>query len=83
VDEIRNIYEHVSVNDDPEKMAESIASLIDPLNNSICEKCAAIKKAFLLKVNDNVARNYYVTGIQGGEKGIALDRNLVEWECEL
>ena len=83
VDELRNIYGHVSVNDDPEKMAESIASLIDPLNNSICEKCAAIKKAFLLKVNDNVARNYYVTGIQGGEKGIALDRNLVEWECEL
>ena len=83
VDELRNIYGHVSVNDDPVKMDESIASLTDPLNNSICEKCAAIKKAFMLKVNDNVARNYYITGMQGGEKGIALDRNLVEWECEL
>lgn len=83
VDELRNIYGHVSVNDDPVKMDESIASLTDPLNNSICEKCAAIKKAFMLKVHDNVARNYYITGMQGGEKGIALDRNLVEWECEL
>ena len=83
VDELRNIYGHVSVNDDPVKMDESIASLTDPLNNSICEKCAAIKKAFMLKVHDNVARNYYITGLQGGEKGIALDRNLVEWECEL
>lgn len=83
VDELRSIYGHVSVNDDPLKMDESIASLTDPLNNSICEKCAAIKKAFMLKVHDNVARNYYITGMQGGEKGIALDRNLVEWECQL
>ena len=83
VDELRNIYGHVSVNDDPVKMDESIASLTNPLNNSICEKCAAIKKAFMLKVHDNVARNYYITGLQGGEKGIALDRNLVEWECQL
>ena len=83
VDELRSIYGHVSVNDDPMKMDESIASLTDPLNNSICEKCAAIKKAFMLKVHDNVARNYYITGMQGGEKGIALDRNLVEWECQL
>lgn len=82
-DELRNIYGHVSVNDDPVKMDESIASLTNPLNNSICEKCAAIKKAFMLKVHDNVARNYYITGLQGGEKGIALDRNLVEWECQL
>lgn len=83
VDELRSIYGHVSVNDDPVKMDESIASLTDPLSNSICEKCAAIKKAFMLKVNDNVAKNYYITGMQGGDKGIALDRSLVEWECEL
>ena len=83
VDELRNIYGHVSVNDDPVKMDESIASLTDPLNNSICEKCAAIKKAFMLKVHDNVAKNYYINGSQGGRKGISLDRNLVEWECEL
>ena len=83
IKELLRIYGHVSVNDDPKKMRESIASLIDPLSNSICEKCAAIKKAFVLQVNDSIAQNYYVTGMQGGKKGIALDRNLVEWECEL
>lgn len=82
-DELRQIYGYVSKNDDPKKMDESIASLIDPFSNSICEKCAAVKKAFLLQIADNVARNYYITGMQGGEKGISLDRSLVEWECEL
>lgn len=83
VKELKNIYGHVCRNDDPQKMDESIASLINPLNNSICEKCAAVKKAFMLQVEDNVAKNYYITGMQGGEKGITLDRSLVEWECEL
>jgi hypothetical protein len=73
----------LDIGDDPLKMKESIVALTDPLNNSINEKCAAIKKAFLLQVNDDVAKNYYVTGMQGGVKGITLDRNLVEWECEL
>ena len=83
VNELIHIYERVSVNDDPERMRDSIMALTNPLNNSINEKCAAIKKAFLMQVNDDVARNYYVTGLQGGTKGITLDRNLVEWECEL
>lgn len=83
VDELRRIYGHVSVNDDPQKMEASIAALVDPFNNSICEKCAAVKKAFMRAVNDSIARNYYITGEQGKKKGILLDRNLVEWECEL
>lgn len=83
INELLHIYGHVSVNDDLKKMRESITSLTDPFSNSICEKCAAIKKAFVLQVKDSVAMNYYVTGMQGGKKGIALDRSLVEWECKL
>ena len=75
--------EKAESDDDLERMKESIGALTNPLNNSINEKCAAIKKAFLLKVNDDIAKNYYVTGMQGGNKGITLDRSLVEWECEL
>lgn len=81
--ELIDIYGRVCNNDDPQKMEESISRLTDPLDNSICEKCAAVKKAFVLQVNDNVARNYYITGMQGGKKSITLNRNLVEWECEL
>ena len=45
--------------------------------------CAAVKKAFVMNVSDTVAKNYYVNGSQGEKKSISLDRNLVEWECEL
>jgi hypothetical protein len=83
VDELRQIYGRVSVNDDLQKMEASVAALVDPFNNSICEKCAAVKKAFMLVVEDSIARNYYITGAQGKKKGILLDRSLVEWECEL
>lgn len=81
--ELKEIYGRVCKNDDLEKMEDSIERLANPLDNSICEKCAAIKKAFTLKINDTIAKNYYVYGAQGEKKGISLDRNLVEWECEL
>ena len=82
-DEIREIYGRVCNNDDPAKMEESIERLTNPFDNSICEKCAAIKKSFTLKINETIAKNYYVYGAQGEKKGISLDRSLVEWECEL
>ena len=82
-EELKMIYGHVCTNDDPQRMEESINRLTDPFDNSICEKCANVKKAFLVKVADNIAANYYISGAQGEKKGISLDRNLVEWECEL
>ena len=82
-EELYHIYERVSVNDDPQKMRESIDALVNPLSNSINEKCAAIKKAFLLQVNESIAKEYYVTSRLAGFKGIILDRSLVEWECKL
>ena len=83
VKELRHIYGHLSRNDDPKKMEESIASLINPLNNSISEKCTAVKNAFLRQVTEDVSKHYYIRGVQGGKKGIALNRDLVEWECKL
>ena len=82
-DELREIYGRVCTNDDPQKMELSISRLTDPFDNSICEKCAAVKKAFVMNVSDTIAKNYYINGSQGERKGISLDRNLVEWECEL
>ena len=82
-DELSNIYGRVCTNDDPQKMEQSISRLTDPFDNSICEKCAAVKKAFVMNVSDTIAKNYYINGSQGDRKGISLDRNLVEWECEL
>ena len=82
-DELLRIYGHVCTNDDPQKMEESIDRLIDPFDNSICEKVAAVKKAFVLQISDTIAKNYYINGSQGSKKKISLKRSLVEWECEL
>lgn len=82
-DELLNIYSHICTNDNPQKMQDSIDRLIDPFDNSICEKCAAVKKAFILNIADHIASNYYISGAQGEKKCIPLDRTLVEWECEL
>jgi hypothetical protein len=81
--ELKEIYGRVCTNDDLEKMEQSISRLTDPFDNSICEKCAAVKKAFVMNVSDTIAKNYYVNGSQGEKKSISLDRNLVECECEL
>lgn len=79
-----NLYEAMnSDDDDPEKMEESVTRLVDPFDNSINEKCASVKKAFVLKIADDIAANYYIAGEQGKHKRISLDRSLVDWECEL
>ena len=62
------------------RYSASIQALTDPLNNSINEKCARIREAFLLCINDELAENYFITGQRGEPKGIKLPRNLVEWE---
>ena len=82
-DELSMIYGRVCTSDDPQKMEDSINRLTNPFDNSICEKCANVKKAFVVKIADNIASNYYISGSQGEKKGIPLDRSLVDWECEL
>jgi hypothetical protein len=81
-EQIYEIYGRVCKMDNPDKMEESIGRLIDPYDNSICEKCAAVKKAFVKSISGSIAQNYYITGDQGGPKFIKLDRSLVEWECD-
>ena len=48
--------------------------------NSINEKCARIRAAFLSQFDEYMAKSYYIDGARGEAKKIALPRNLVEWE---
>ena len=77
--ELMEIYGHLTACDDPEKIKDRIRRLTDPFDNGINEKCSAIKKAFTDKLDDSVARFYYVWGHQGCRKKILLDRSLVRW----
>ena len=79
-DELMRIYSKVSNRDDLNLMKQSIERLVDPLDNSICEKCTAVRTAFMEQMAYDIARNYFIEGKQGMPKQIRLDRNLVEWE---
>ena len=62
------------------KQEQSISDIVDPCSNSINEKCARIRAAFVANFDDRLARNYYVTGKSGEAKRILLDESLIIWE---
>ncbi len=57
---------------------QCIIDITDPTNNSINEKCARIKEAFLKVVPDYIARHYYITGGRGEPKRVILPLNLIK-----
>jgi hypothetical protein len=52
----------------------------NPLLNSINEKCARIRGAFVGRFDDHLTRHYYIDGLRDEAKKIALPRDLVVWE---
>ena len=59
---------------------KSIEDVTNPLSNSINEKCARIREAFVSQFDEHLAKHYYVNGKKGYAKKIAISRYLVEWE---
>ena len=62
------------------KAIRSIEDVTNPLLNSINEKCARIRGAFVGQFDDYMARHYYIDGPRGEAKKISLSRDLVVWE---
>ena len=82
-DELLQIYKRFKVNTQAKKrIVRSIDDITDPLNNSVCEKVAKIKKAILSKLDERTAQFYIIQGKQGEKKYISLPRYLVIWEEE-
>jgi hypothetical protein len=63
-----------------DKALQSIEDVTNPLLNSINEKCARIRSAFLGEFDEYMAKYYYIEGKRGEAKKIALPRDLVVWE---
>ena len=63
-----------------DRALQSIEDVTNPLLNSINEKCARIRGAFLGEFDDYMAKYYYIDGKRGEPKKIALPRDLVVWE---
>ena len=63
-----------------DEMKKSVEAVTDPYNNSINEKCARIREAFISKFDDSIAEPYIVCGKRGEPKYISLPREKVEWQ---
>lgn len=63
-----------------DRALQSIEDVTNPLLNSINEKCARIRGAFVGQFDDHMARHYYIDGLRGEAKKISLPRELVIWE---
>lgn len=78
--ELTEIYLQLKPNGLTDRVRKSIEDVTDPTLNSINEKCARIRAAFILQFDEYLAKNYYIDGLRGQPKKIALPRDLVIWE---
>ena len=81
-EELSSIYREITGRDDLAGIQDSIDKLTDPFNNSINEKCARIKNAFVSEFREEVAQWYFIDGNRGEKKSIKLPRELVTWEIK-
>ena len=79
-DELMQIYVKLKPNGMNDRVLQSIEDVTNPLLNSINEKCARIRGAFLSEFDDYMAKYYYIDGKRGEPKKITLPRDLVVWE---
>ena len=78
--ELMDIYGQLTACDDQALVEERINTLVNPIANSINEKCSVVKRAFVQVVGEAVAKHYCIVGRQGEPKKISIDRSLVIWE---
>ena len=78
--ELAQIYVKLKPYGMSDRVLQSIEDVTNPLLNSINEKCARIRGAFVGQFDDHMARHYYIDGLRGEAKKIALPRNMVVWE---
>ena len=79
-DELLSIYAQIKDWYITDKMRKSVMDVTDPLNNSINEKCARIREAFLKNFDERLAQHYVIDGKWGEAKRISLPRELLTWE---
>ena len=79
-EELAKIYNRLKPTGLTDRAIQSIEDVTNPLLNSINEKCARIRGAFVGQFDDHIARHYYIDGHRGEAKKIALPRELIIWE---
>lgn len=78
--ELAEIYQMIKPLGLNDRAIRSIEDVTNPCLNSINEKCARIRGAFISKFDEDIAKHYYINGWRGEAKKITLPHNLVVWE---
>ena len=78
--ELADIYQMIKPLGLNERAIQSIEDVTNPCLNSINEKCARIRGAFVSHFDEDLAKHYYIYGMRGEAKKISLPRDLVVWE---
>lgn len=78
--ELTDIYNKVRPWGLSDRSIHSIEDVTNPMLNSINEKCARIRRVFVTMLDSSVAEQYYIKGVRGGAKKIALPRDKIVWE---
>ena len=79
-EELMAIYKELKPTGLTKRTIQSIEDVTNPLLNSINEKCARIRSAFIKEFDESLAKNYFIQGERGEAKKISLPRELVTWE---
>lgn len=79
-EELLGIYRTLKPMGLSKRTIQSVEDVTNPLLNSINEKCARIRSAFVNEFDEGLAKNYFVTGERGEAKKVTLPRDLVVWE---
>lgn len=78
--ELAEIYQKIKPFGLNDRAIRSIEDVTNPCLNSINEKCARIRGAFISQFDEDLAKHYYINGWRGEAKKIDLPRDLVIWE---
>ena len=81
--ELTNIYLLLRPYGITDRVEKSIENVTNPMQNSINEKCARIRKLFSTLLPKSVAKYYAISGKRGEAKKIDLVRANVIWKCKL
>lgn len=78
--ELLSIYNRITNSSEPKEIEKRINELVDMSNNSINEKCSRIKEAFVSKIDDSIAKHYYITGKRNEPKRIMLEASMINYK---
>lgn len=78
--ELKEIYKALRPLGLNQRSIQSIEDVTNPFLNSINEKCARIRGAFIAQFDQDLAKYYYIFGKRSEPKKIDLPRDLVTWE---